>query len=182
MLVTLALAPTVAWQPDPRIEGLTSSFEMLTDKHISELLPLQEDETLNGEWNARLGLQTMLRTEEFGNIVHQMYMLPWPLLPRDLLMQVCAAPTAQPRAIPPLLTPNRPSAPVRARHRPEAMGRHDQMPVGAACPPSQGSRGRPNGDRRLHLGDDGAAGRQDEDRTEAHGAKARLDRDAEVGH
>ena len=86
-MLLLCVAPLLG-QPSPNGPSLTSSFDTIVNIHISDLLPLQEDANLNGEWNARLGLQTLLETPEYGSIVHQMYMLPWPLMPRDLLMQV----------------------------------------------------------------------------------------------
>ncbi|KAL1496167.1 hypothetical protein AB1Y20_014784 [Prymnesium parvum] len=85
MVLPFALLPALSHALS--VESLTSTYDVFVDTHISELLPLQQADHLNAEWNARLGVQTLLHTKEFGAIVHQVYLLPWPLLPRDLLMK-----------------------------------------------------------------------------------------------
>lgn len=91
-----ALAPLLLAQVSPDVPMLSSKYEVFVEKHISELLALQVDDTLNAEWNHHLGVQTKLQTREFGEIVHQVYMLPWPMHNRDMLMQVLAGRTRPP--------------------------------------------------------------------------------------
>lgn len=69
-----------------RDDVLRSVHEVTVDQHISELMPLYLSDHMNTEWNTRLSSQRMLSTD-IGVLVHQLYELPWPLSPRDMLMR-----------------------------------------------------------------------------------------------
>ena len=58
----------------------------LLSRRASACVP-QLNADLNSEWNPRLSRQQLIRTKEFGEIVHQEYSLPWPLAPRHMLMK-----------------------------------------------------------------------------------------------
>ena len=64
-----------------------ATYETIHDGHISTLMPLFLSDELNSEWNQRLSAQRLIHTRDLGAIVHQEYALPWPMLPRDLLMR-----------------------------------------------------------------------------------------------
>lgn len=66
---------------------LRTSYEEVVHRHISTIMPLFLADELTHEWNSRLKSMKFLHTREFGRLVHQEYTMPWPLAPRDLLMQ-----------------------------------------------------------------------------------------------
>jgi len=67
--------------------AMRASYSATFPEHISELMSVYLDPLKNFEWNQRMSTQVLLRSPEHGEIVHQTYKLPWPLKPRELLMQ-----------------------------------------------------------------------------------------------
>ena len=65
---------------------IRTSYEIVVDRHISEIMPLFWSDELNWEWNTRLSFQRMIHTREYGQLVYQHYALPWPLATRDTLL------------------------------------------------------------------------------------------------
>ena len=66
---------------------LKSVYTTIVNRHISEIMTLFLSDTLNFEWSSRLVSQRPVPTSDLGELTHQQYALPWPLAPREMLMQ-----------------------------------------------------------------------------------------------
>jgi hypothetical protein len=66
---------------------LRATHQAVLPYHISALMSLYMNADLNAEWNDRLWKQAFVESPEHGRLVHQTYKLPWPLKPRDMLME-----------------------------------------------------------------------------------------------
>ena len=82
-MLSLALA---ALSAPPLAAGLRSSYEIETDLHISQIMPVFSTVELNFEWAERMTHQELVHTRDLGQLVYQQHALPWPLSPRDLLL------------------------------------------------------------------------------------------------
>ena len=85
LIAAPSLAAASSSIPSRQLEAV---HETVVDKHISDLMPLFLADELNQEWNHRLASQRIVPplSRRETHSVYQTYNLPWPLLPRDLLV------------------------------------------------------------------------------------------------
>lgn len=66
--------------------NLKASYDVVVDRHVSDILSLFLADELNREWSPNLVAERSVWTREHGPLSHQTFRLPWPLAHRDVLL------------------------------------------------------------------------------------------------
>ena len=86
MLAALAfgalLVPATAATAD---QDIAVSYSTVVDTHVSDIMTVFMSDDLNKEWSPTLESHRQIYTPA-GAFAHQTYKLPWPLMPRDVLL------------------------------------------------------------------------------------------------
>lgn len=69
-----------------RATNLKASYDVVIDRHASDILALFLADELNREWSPNLVAERSVWTREHGPLSHQTFRLPWPLAHRDVLL------------------------------------------------------------------------------------------------
>lgn len=67
--------------------SIGATYSVVIDRHISDIMSVWNSDELTYEWTPTLQSISQVKTRDMGELSHQQYKLPWPLLPRDMLLQ-----------------------------------------------------------------------------------------------
>jgi len=85
LLIAIAAAPSSSSSPPPAPQ-LHATYEVIAERHISDLMTVFLSDELTSEWTPTLDFMRQVHTRDMGDLSHQQFNLPWPLAPRDVLL------------------------------------------------------------------------------------------------